>query len=39
MDRRNAHVDVLRGILIVLVVVGHSKTDILHWFQVPDTRY
>lgn len=30
MDRRNAHVDVLRGILIILVVVGHSKTDILH---------
>ena len=29
MERRNRLMDIIRGVLIVLVV-GHSKTDILH---------
>lgn len=30
MEGRNRLMDIIRGVLIVLVVVGHSKTDILH---------
>lgn len=30
MEQRNRLVDAIRGVLILLVVVGHSKVDILH---------